>query len=349
MKLLRTTLAVLCLGASVAAAAAESRITLRVHHAMAEDSVTHRQLIQPWAEQIRRDSGGRIRFQFFPDMQLGGRPQQLLDQARDGRVDIVWAAPGQGRADFPLSALFELPFLHRSAEAGSQALWDFLQAHGQREYQGLQLLASHLGDGVQLHTRLQPVRSLDELAGLRLRTASPLQSRLIELLGGRPQQMPLEPLPAALASGQLDGAATPWGGVEQARLHERLRHHTEMAAGQPRLSHEVLVLAMNQARYASLPAELQQIIARHSGRLLSAQAGRLWDERLAEAGRQRALRRQHSIHVLSDAEQQRWMAAARLLDGEWVAALEQQGYADAAGLLDEARQRIGQYAGQAAR
>ncbi len=352
MKLLRTSLAALCVSASLAAtavAAQPTTVTLKVHHFMPHDSVTQREFLQPWAERITRESGGRLRFHFFPSMQLGGKPQQLIDQVRDGSADIVWALPGYSSGNFPLTSAFELPFMNRSAEASSQAMWDFLQAHGQREYQGVQLLASHLTDSVVLHSRRQPIRSLADFAGLRVRTASPVQSRLVSLFGGQPQAMPINPVPAALARGLLDAAAVPWDVVSSVKLQERVRHHTEMAEGMPKLMHAALVVAMNKARYDSLPADLRQIIDAHSGRALSARAGRLWDTGVVETGRQLARERDNQIHFLSPEEQQRWMEKARGLDDEWISDVESRGYRDGAGLLREARQLVSKYNGQAAR
>lgn len=350
MKHLRSTLAALGLSTSLAAAAAaETTVTLKVHHFMPHDSFTQRQFIQPWADKISRESGGRIRFHFFPEMQLGGKPTQLIDQARVGTADVVWALPGYNSGSFPLTAAFEQPFMNRSAEAGSQALWDFLQKHGQREYQGVQLLATHLTDSVVLHSRKQPIRSMADFAGLRLRSANPVQSRLIALFGGQPQAMPINPVPAALARGLLDGAAAPWDVATSVRLQERVSHHTETAPGMPKLMHAALVLAMNKARYDSLPADLRQIIDANSGRALSAHAGRLWDAYGMETSHRLAREHDNQIHVLDAAEQQRWMEAARRLDADWVAEAQAQGYADGAALLQEARQLVARYNGQAAR
>lgn len=352
MSYLRTSLAALCLSASLtthAAPAADAVITLKVHHFLPGDSMTQRELIQPWADKISRESGGRIRFHFFPAMQLGGKPAQLLDQARSGSADVVWALPGYTSGAYPLTGAFELPFMNRSAEASSQALWDFLAKHGQREYQGVQLLATHLTDSVVLHSRKQPIRTQADFAGLRLRTANHVQSRLIELLGGQPQAMPINPVPAALARGLLDGAAVPWDVVGSVKLQERVKYHTEMAEGMPKLMHAALVLAMNKARYDSLPADLRQIVDANSGRALSARAGRLWDTRALEADRQLARQRGNEVIFLDAAEQQRWMSVARKLDDEWVAEAEGQGYADGTELLKEARQLVARYNGQATR
>jgi TRAP-type transport system periplasmic protein len=68
--------------ADTASSGEKDSITLKVHHFMPHDSFTQREFLQPWADKITRESGGRIRFHFFPEMQLGGKPTQLIDQAR---------------------------------------------------------------------------------------------------------------------------------------------------------------------------------------------------------------------------------------------------------------------------
>ena len=47
---------------------------------------------KPWMEKVERESGGRIKFEAFPAMQLGGTAAQLYDQARDGvaDMDLAW-------------------------------------------------------------------------------------------------------------------------------------------------------------------------------------------------------------------------------------------------------------------
>lgn len=65
-------------------------------------------------------------------MQLGGTPPQLVDQVRDGVADIVWTLPGYNSGRFPLISVFEQPFMSRSAKATSQAMWEFVAKHGER-------------------------------------------------------------------------------------------------------------------------------------------------------------------------------------------------------------------------
>src|ERR1700726_4567627 len=75
------------------AGAATPQFTFKLHHALSSVSIGHDKFITPWARQIEAQSGGRIRIEIFPSMQLGGQPADLIDQARDRVADIVWAAP----------------------------------------------------------------------------------------------------------------------------------------------------------------------------------------------------------------------------------------------------------------
>ncbi|MBN4659160.1 C4-dicarboxylate ABC transporter, partial [Escherichia coli] len=88
----------------------------------------------PWCDKIAAESNNKMKCQIFPAMQLGGTPAQLIDQAKDGVVDIVFTLPGYTAGRFPVMEVFELPFLVPSAEAGAKAAWDFYQKYGQKEF-----------------------------------------------------------------------------------------------------------------------------------------------------------------------------------------------------------------------
>ena len=81
--------AVLAAPAIVTNARAQSVTTLRFHTFVPAMSTAYSRLITPWMAKIEQESGGRLKFQAFPSMQMGGAPAQLYDQARDGVVDVV--------------------------------------------------------------------------------------------------------------------------------------------------------------------------------------------------------------------------------------------------------------------
>ena len=82
---------------SITAVASAQEVTLKVHHFLPPTANAQVKFIVPWCDRIARDSGGRIKCQIFPAMQLGGTPQQLVDQAKDGIADVVWTVTGTPR------------------------------------------------------------------------------------------------------------------------------------------------------------------------------------------------------------------------------------------------------------
>lgn len=343
-KVSRLLLALLVAGSvSPAVQAVEPVVTLKVHHQLPAHSVTQADLLKPWAEKITKESDGRIQFQFYPSMQLGGTPPQLVDQVRDGVADIVWTLPGYNSGRFPLISAFEQPFMSRSAEASSQAMWEFLQKHGQKEFEGMRLLATHVTDGALVHTTDKPIKKMSDFRGLKIRAANRTSTKLIALLGGTPVAMPVPQIPEALSKGVVDGAIVPWDVVPALKLHELVKYHTEMAPGQPELMYTTVIIAMNPATYEKLPADLKKVIDDNSGIELSRQAGRLFDTQVVETGHELAKSRGNQIYVLPEDEQQKWMKVASRLDQDWIDEVEDKGYENGAALLEDARQLVDKY------
>src|SRR5260370_36762469 len=94
-------------------------ITLKLHHAFSSVSSVHEKFITPWARKVEAESGGRIRIDLFPSMQLGGAPAVLFDPARDRSVHVVFPAPSLTPRRVPKIATFELPLIPAPRARGS--------------------------------------------------------------------------------------------------------------------------------------------------------------------------------------------------------------------------------------
>ena len=79
--------------------AAAQDVTFVVHHFLAPVANAHKAMIVPWTEKVTAESGGRIAFEIFPAMSLGGKPAELYGQVRDGTADIVLAAAARDPRD----------------------------------------------------------------------------------------------------------------------------------------------------------------------------------------------------------------------------------------------------------
>ena len=323
-----------------AAPAAAQETTLRLHHFLPAVSNVHRFFLQPWVQKVQAESGGRLRIQIFPAMQLGGAPPQLYDQARDGVADIVWTLPGYTPNRFPRVEVFELPFVaHKRAVVNCKAVQEFADKHLREEFREVHPICvwAH-GEGL-IHSR-RPVRTMEDLGGMKLRFPSRLNGEALRALGAAPVGMPVPQVPEALAQGVIDGAVVPWEVVPALRLQEMVRHHTEVP-GSPTLYTATFILAMNGAKYAALPPELKRVLDANSGQAAATMAAVPWDER-GPVVEEMARKRGNEIVVISDEEKRRWMGATRPVVESWVASVKERGI-DGAALLEDARALVAKH------
>lgn len=109
------------LGGTIASTAWAEKVTLKFHSFPPTPANSNAKFVKPWADKVAAESNGDIKVEMYPSMQLGGKPPQLVDQVRDGAVDIIWTVAGYTAGRFPRLEVFDLPFMAASATATSQA------------------------------------------------------------------------------------------------------------------------------------------------------------------------------------------------------------------------------------
>ena len=323
MSLYKNSLASLILALAAPLGLAQE-VTFKVHHFWPPGAMAPTKILQPWCERIAADSNQKLKCQIFPAMQLGGSPAQLIDQAKDGVVDIVFTLPGYTPGRFPIMEVFELPFLTNSAEAAARAAWEFHGKYASKEFTGLKPLMFSTHDEGYLHSRDKQIRTLADLKGMKLRAPTRQTNKLLASLGATPVGMPLPAVADAVSKGTIDGFALPWEVIPSVKLHEMVRYHTETDPSRPALYSAVFILAMNQARFESLPADLKAVIDRNSGAGLSQQAGKVWDASQA-VGRKPAADRGNVFYTVPAAEVDLWIKASHPLYDDWVADMDKRG------------------------
>jgi len=269
--------AAMTLGATFGAKAADPEFTFTIHHFLSPKALTQTQMIEPWAKGIEEASEGRIKFEIFPAMSLGGKPPELYRQVRDGAADIVWTLLGYTPGVFPRAEVFELPSIHvGSAKQTNQAImqsWDLIK----EDFEDIHplLVHVHAGNAIHLTTPLNLYEGAT-MEGLKLRTPSRTGAWLIEELGAEPVGMPVPALPQALAKGTVDGALVPFEIMPPLKLHELTTMSVE-GRNKERFGTSVFLYAMNQDSYDSLPDDLKKIIDDASDRDFSIAMGEAWD------------------------------------------------------------------------
>jgi TRAP-type C4-dicarboxylate transport system substrate-binding protein len=319
---------------------AQSVTTLKLHHFLAPVSNGHNKMLVPFAKRVEEASGGKIKIDIFPAMQLGGTPPQLYDQARDGVVDIVWTLPGTTPGRFPTTEVFELPFVPaRSGRATARAAQEFADANLKDEVKDVKLLSYFTHDHGVIHANRE-VKTMDDLKGLKLRSPTRLAGEALKALGATSIGMPIPQVPEALAQKVIDGAVVPWEVVPTVKVNELVKFHTEIP-GTPTLYVASFFLAMNKAKYEKLPAELRAIIDKESGSAFASAAGQMWDEQGVPV-RESIKTRGNTLNVISQDEKAKWIKATEPVIAAWIAQVKEKGL-DGAKLIEQARALVAKH------
>ena len=281
----------------------------------------------------------RLKCQIYPGMQLGGTPPQLYDQLKDGVVDVIWTIPSYAAGRFPVAEVFELPFMMRDAEAASKAVWEYIQLYDAAEFRDVKPLAFHTHGGGLFHMVKNPVRTLADLKGVKVRAPTRQTTKLLAALGASPVGMPVPQVADALSKGVIDGALLPYEIVPAIKADELTKFHSEPGAGDPTIHTSVFILAMNNAKYASLPEDLKKVIQANSGIELSGRIGKIFGDMESI---NRKLLPPDSINVIAKDEIERWRAAAQPVFDDWVKEVSGKGH-DGKALLEHARSLIAKY------
>lgn len=317
-------------------------VTLKLHHFFSSVSGAHDRFLAPWARKVEADSGGRVRIDIFPSMQLGGAPAQLFDQVRDGLADIVWAAPSHTPARFPRVEAFELPFVPASrALVSSKAIEDYAALNLADEFREVHPLCFSCRDRAAVHAN-RPVQGLEELRGLKLHVPNRFAGEAVRALGGQAVAMPTPQVVMAVSGRVINGCLDPWDAAPGLKLYNVLKAHTDFADAA--LSTTTFVLAMNKGAYDRLPAPLKQAIDANSGQPAAVMAGAMWD---IEAAGAVAIARERgdAVTVLAPREVARWRKATEPVLATWVRRMKEQRI-DGDKLLANIRDLLEKYASE---
>ena len=328
------------LGLGGQAGAAE--VTLRMHTFIPPVANPSKTFLIPWAKTVGEASGGKLKVQPFWAMQLGGKAPQLLDQVRDGVVDIVWALPGFTPGRMPRVEPFELPFVHKDALSTTLALQDYQAKHLlDTDLKGYHPLLLHVHQGFLFQTK-KPIRTMADLKGLKIRAASRGGVWLLEALGATGMGLPLPRIPPALSKGVIDGVTLPYEIAPAVKTPDLVSHFSKLSGDQPRLGTNIFTFLMNKKSYDKLSKEMKKAIDDNSGRNIARAAGQNWVD-IEEPGLKVVKsRKKNKFYTIAPEEVAKMKAAAQPVFDRWFAEMKKVGV-DGPALLADARALIDKY------
>lgn len=250
--------------------------TFKLHHLLSAKSPAHAKMLVPWAKQVEENSGGKVKIEIYPSMSLGGKPPELVQQARDGVVDIVWTVNGYTPGLFPRTEVFELPGVFvNDTVATNLAMYDMFESDLKQEYKGLEVMWLHVHAGQAIMMVDKEVRKPADLKGMKMRIPTRTGAWVIEALGASPLATPVPEVPQALSKKVIDGTLLPWEIIPPLKLHNQIGYFIE-GANKTRLGTTSFQVSMNKARWEGLPDDIKKAFKDASGRDWWGKVGTYW-------------------------------------------------------------------------
>jgi len=278
------------------------------------------ELVQGWATELFDASGGRIVITSYPGETLL-KADETYSGVVSGIADIGMSAFFYTRGRFPVLEVFELPgIIYNSSFAASMVAWEGIKQLDPQEVKDTKLMfVIATGPGDLFTTK--PVRSLEDLQGMKIRAAG-LSADTLALLGATPEAMPQPDAYEALARGLVEGNLAPVE-VLQGWRHAEV---TDYLTRTPFLYNALFFVTMNLDKWESLPADLQDIFLLTSERFHQEVAAGLWDAQNEKALTWAIEETGQEVIILSEEEMERWLARIEPIQEGFVEKLNQLGF-----------------------
>lgn len=297
---------------STGVAHADEPIHLKFSVGTGVSSPTFVRATKPFLDKITADSNGAFIIDVYPGGALASATN-VYDRLVSGVFGMCYGIHGPIAGKFPKTSVAELPFLATEAEHSSVALWKLI-ANGTiaDEYAEVKPLSVFIYPQSQIHLT-KPVRTMEDLKGIKVGTWSHTGGEILDALGAVPISIsPAEAYQTAQRR-TIAGVVVEWNGVMQFKIDEVTTAHVEANLG----SNTGFVL-MNKGAFDRLPETARAMIDRNAGAVLSASYGRAL-EAIARDQRETVGKRPgHEIIELAPAERKRWEAKVQPIYESWV-------------------------------
>lgn len=189
--------------------------TFRLSHNTSDTTTWHRGS-EKFNELLKEATDGEMQVRIFPNASLaGGDQMKQAEMLGRGALDFVVTSAINVTPIVPEMAVFSLPYLYSSYEevdattqgAPAEKIEELL---AERD---IMVLAWGENGFREVTNSVRPIRSPDDLRGLKMRVAGPMYIDVMNALGANPQQMQWSETFTALQQGVVDGQENPIGAV----------------------------------------------------------------------------------------------------------------------------------------
>lgn len=298
---------------------------------------TQSKLAQAWCDEVAKRTDGQVKVQYYPGQTLT-KAKQAYDGVTIGLSDLAMGCFAYTRGRFPVMAVVDLPFGYKDGVMATKVVNEVYSALKPKELDNVEVMYLHAHGPGLIFTTDKPVKTLEELKGMKLRGQG-TSARLIKALGASAVTVPMPDVYQALSRGTVDGACYPTESNKGWKLGEVTKYRIGCF---PVAYTTAFFVVMNKAKWNSLPPEVQKTI-QEINKEWAGKTAKAWDEAdkagleffLSLPGRQDI--------ALSPEESAKWVKAVQPVFDEYVKSVAEKGL-DGKKIVETAKKAVAEAA-----
>jgi TRAP-type transport system periplasmic protein len=284
-------------------------------------------LAEAWCKEVEKRTNGQVYVEYYPGGTLT-KAAQCYDGVVTGLSDVGLSCLAYTRGRFPVMAAVDLPLGYTSGTVATKVVNAVYNKFMPKELMDTRVMYLH-GHGPGLvHTADKPVKTLEDMKGLKLR-ATGTSGKVAAALGATPVSMPMPETYQSLQKGVVDGSLYPWEANKGWKLGEVCHYCTaDFSAAYT----TAFFVVMNKDKWNSIPADLQEIINEINAEWV-VKHGDAWDASDRQ-GVGYFLNQGGSVIGIDKKEAEKWRAAVAPMLNEYVTDMKNKGFSNAQEIVD---------------
>ena len=205
----------------------QSQMVLKLGHGLDTGHPVHKAM-EFMKQRVEELSGGSVTMNIYPSSVLGSEVQ-CIEQLQNGSLAMTKTSAAAMENFIPAMSVYGLPYVFRD----SDHYWNVLNGDiGKRllqqgEAKFLRGLCYYDGGSRNFYTKDKPIRTPDDLQGLKIRVMnSKTAIDMVKAMGGSPTPIAWGELYSALAQGTVDGAENNPPSFTSNKHYEVCKHFT---------------------------------------------------------------------------------------------------------------------------
>jgi TRAP-type C4-dicarboxylate transport system substrate-binding protein len=274
--------------------------------------------IVEFARTVEQRSNGIIKITLYEGTL--GAPGDHWDMLKNNAIQIAYTGEANNPGRLPVLGLTNLPYEFSNIASQGMVADEWLKAGFLRELTDNFKVIGFLPLTLQnMFLSKKKVTTLPDLKGLKIRSASAAQGKVVSALGGTGISMPGGETYMALQTGVVDGTVTGVDYFVDNKFYEVCRY-----ALQDPIYGGVFILIMNKETWAGLPKDLQTMVEQISREVAAKSTKILTDE--ADQRWKIVRDKKVEVYSLSSAEQTQWQKTTAGVADSYVQEWASKGY-----------------------